>query len=276
MYVWTALRSHIRARPVAAFFVVTLGLSWGYWISLIALGFEVGPRSTATHFPGLLGPLLAALVVTGMESGGQGVRACLGRMLQWPPPRGRMLCLALTPLALGALAFGLLHGQGGGWPLAQDFARFPGLPGSIHLAWVVVLVVLVNGVGEEGGWRGFALERLVPRHGRFGATWRVAMLWAIWHVPLFWLNQSMHALLGPMVIGWALSLACGAFVLAHVYLNSRASVLPVALWHGTYNLMTASAAGAGSAAMLSSIPVMVWGVGVAVYWWSSQRRAGRA
>lgn len=270
------VRRRVRAHPVTAFFLLTLVLSWSYWIGLLAMGVEVGPQSPATHFPGLLGPWAAALLVTGVESGMPGVRARLGSMLRWPRPRLCTLGVALAPLALGVLAFGVLSLRGDGWPAAQDFARFPGLPGPLPLGWVVVLVLLVNGLGEEGGWRGFALDRLVPRHGRVGATWRVALLWAAWHAPLFWLNQSMHALLGPMVVGWALALVCGAFVLAHVYLGSRGSILPVALWHGSYNLVTASAAGAGMAAAIASGPVMAWGVGVALYWWWVQRRQGSA
>ncbi len=267
-----ALRNRVRLHPVASFFGFALALSWSYWLALLCLGVEVGPQSQATHFPGLLGPLLAALAVTGLESGTAGVRAQLRRTLRWPRPRLRVLCLALTPLLLGALAFGLLHLRGNAWPQVQDFARFPGLPGPMPLVWVVLLVLLVNGLGEEGGWRGFALERLVERHGRAGAAWRVAVLWGLWHAPLFWLNHSMHALLGPMIVGWAASLVCGAFVLAHVYLKSQGSILPVALWHGSYNLVTASAAGAGTASAIASAPVMIWGVAVAISWWWAQRR----
>ncbi|MFT7772232.1 CPBP family intramembrane glutamic endopeptidase [Roseateles sp.] len=249
---------------------LTLGLSWGYWLGLLAMGLRVGPGSAATHFPGLLGPLVAALIVVTLESGPRGTRGWIVRAFRWP--RSPVWWLALSPLLLGALAFGLLHLAGQAWPAASQFTRFPGLPEGWPLGAVVAVILVVNGFGEEGGWRGFALPRLLQKHGRFGATWRVWALWALWHAPLFWLNHSMHAMLGPTQLGWALGLFCGAFVLAQLQLRSEGSVLPVALWHTGYNLMVASGAGVGAAAALCSVPVMVWGMAVAGRWWRAERQ----
>ena len=262
-------RARVRRRPVLCFYLLTLGLSWSYWLGLLATGLRVVPGSPATHFPGLLGPLAAALIVVALESGPQGVWRWIGRAFRWPGPS--LWWQALSPLLLGALAFGLLRLAGHAWPAVSEFTRFPGLPQGWPLAAVVIVILVVNGLGEEGGWRGFALPRLLPRHGRFGATWRVWLLWALWHAPLFWLNQSMHALLGTTLLGWAFGLFCGAFVLAQLQMRSAGSVLPVALWHASYNLMVASGAGVGAAAMLCSAPVMAWGMAVAARWWRVER-----
>lgn len=263
------VRAHILKRPVLCFYLLTLGLSWGYWLGLMAMGLRVGPGSLATHFPGLLGPLAAALITVALESGTQGARRWIGRALRWPGPS--LWLHALSPLLLGVLAFSLLRVAGHAWPEVSEFAHFPGLPQGLPLVVVVIVIVAVNGLGEEGGWRGFALPRLMQKHGRFGAAWRVWALWALWHAPLFWLNHSMHAMLGPTLLGWALGLLCGAFVLAQLQLRSAGSVLPAALWHASYNLMVASGAGVGAAAALCSAPVMVWGMVVAVRWWWSER-----
>lgn len=260
-----ALRAWVRQRPVAAFYGLALLASWSYWLGLLAAGQRVAPGLSATHFPGLLGPLLAALIVGAVEGGRAGLVGSARRLLRWPSPR--LLSLALSPLLLGALVYASLHAAGWPWPKMQDFARFPGLPGPLTLPWVVLLVLLVNGLGEEGGWRGFAMQRLLPHHGPLGATLRVAVLWALWHAPLFWLNLSLHALLGPALLGWVLGLLCGTFVLAQLQLRSEGSAWPAACWHAGYNLMVASAAGAGLPAALCSAMVMAWGVAVALRWW---------
>jgi membrane protease YdiL (CAAX protease family) len=128
---------------------------------------------------------------------------------------------------------------------------------------------IVNGFGEETGWRGFLTEQLLPRQGRLRTTLWVALLWSVWHLPLFWLNASMAALVGPILIGWLLALVCGAFVLAQVYLATGHSILCVVLWHAAYNMMVATQGGTGLPAALVSAAVMTWGVVVAVRWWRS-------
>ena len=87
---------------------------------------------------------------------------------------------------------------------------------------------------------------------------------------LFWLNESMAGLAGPMLLGWALGLACGAFVLAQVYVWSGRSVAVVAIWHAAYNLVVATEAGHGTMAAVVSSGVMVWGCVTALRWWQQR------
>ena len=250
-----------------SFYVLALTLSWGYWLSLLAQGQRVEPGSAVTHFPGLLGPMLAAIAVTVVIGGRKALHGLIGRMFRLGPHWPAKLLLALSPLALGAGAFAVMHVLGKPLPSAASFAHFPGLPEHWSLAAVLVAVILVNGFGEETGWRGFLTERLLPTHGRFRATLWVALLWALWHLPLFWLNAGISALVGPVLIGWLFALFCGAFVLAQVYLTSGHSILCVALWHAGYNMMVATEIGTGLPAAIVGAAVMAWGVVVAVRWW---------
>lgn len=133
---------------------------------------------------------------------------------------------------------------------------------------MMFLIALVfNGYGEEVGWRGFATKHLVPRLGKLRATLVVAALWLVWHAPLFWLNANMQELVGPVLLGWALGLVCGAFVLADLYLASGQSILVVAVWHTLYNFTVATPAGTGTPAAVISALVMAWGVYIAFSWW---------
>ena len=263
------VRAWIAKRPAVSFYVLTLTLSWSYWLTLLAQGRRVVPGGAVTHFPGLLGPMLAAMTVTAVIGGRSALRELFGRMFRLGPNWSSRLMLALSPLVLGAVAFVALRFLGKPFPSAEAFAHFPGLPQDWPLAAVVVAVIVVNGFGEETGWRGFLTERLLPMHGRLRATLWVALLWSLWHLPLFWLNANMAALVGPVLLGWLFALVCGAFVLAQVYLATGHSILCVALWHAGFNMMVATESGTGLPAAIVSTAVMVWGAIVAIHWWRS-------
>ena len=264
------MRGWIAKRPILSFYLLTLGLSWGYWLTLLALGQHVGAGSVA-HFPGLLGPLLAALTVTALTDGRRGLQELGGRMWRLGPRWGANLLLALSPLALGVAAFAMLAGTGQSLPPFGSLLRVPGMPEAWPMLAVVAAVIVVNGLGEETGWRGFLTERFVPRHGRVKAALWVGLLWAFWHLPLFWLNDGMAALLGPVFFGWLFALLCGAFVLAQVYLVTGHSILCVALWHVGFNMMVFTGSGSDVLASIVSTAVMVWGVMVAARWWRGAR-----
>jgi uncharacterized protein len=139
----------------------------------------------------------------------------------------------------------------------------------------VAALVVVNGLGEEPGWRGFLTERLLPTQGRLRATLWVALLWSVWHLPLFWLSTGMAALARPMLIGWLFALFCGAFVLAQVCIATGHSILCVALRHAHYNLAVTTQGGAGLPSAFVGAVVMAWGVVVAVRWWRSAKSGQR-
>lgn len=260
-----SLRAVCRRHPFTSYCLLAFGFSWTYWFWLLGQGLHVEPGSTASHLPGLAGPLLAGLLVSAASGGRAAVMALLRRCLLLPRPWGRALLLALSPLLLGGLLFLALAALGRALPALQDFASYPGAPADLSLPALALLVLLLNGVGEEGGWRGFALPALARRHSRLRAALGVAAVWMLWHAPLFVLNRSMAAMLGPALLGWALSLAAGAIVLAWLYFETE-SVLVVALWHTGFNFMVATLPGRGLVAAVLSTAVMVLGCGLALRW----------
>lgn len=265
------MKAWIAKWPVASCYLLTLILSWGYWFMLIAQGKLVTPGSSVSHLPGLLGPALAAMLVTAYLDGRSGIRDLLARMLRWRSAWPWGILLALSPVPVAILVFLILQLLGHPLPSLHEFKTYPGISDKLSL-WVILLVVLVsNGYGEEVGWRGYIMEKWLPRYGKFGTTIRVTGLWLFWHIPVFLLNQSMAALVGPMLLGWAFGLACGAFVLAHLYLLSGRSILVLALWHITYNMSVATPPASGIPAAVISTAVMLWGLVIAWRWWREER-----
>ncbi len=256
-----------RSGPIITFIALAYLLSWSYWGVLIAMGLRVTPGSTVSHLPGLFGPALAAVIVTAMRQGRAGL-ADLGRRCLKIPTNWRLAVLLIAaPPVIALVWFLLLSATGIPYPPMADFWAYPGVPPAMGAAGFVIFVILLNGYGEEVGWRGFLLHHLHPRLGKLQATAIVAIVWLLWHLPLFILNQSMSDLIGPMLIGWMIGLGLGAYVLAWIYLTFENSILIVAFWHITYNLSVATPATSGIPAAIVSTGVMVMGIWVIWRWW---------
>ena len=248
----------VRRNPLVSFFVLAYGLSWAYWIPLALAGVRTAPGSVSTHEPGLLGPALAACIVTGLTQGKAGVVALAGRLLFISRPTWRFVAYSLSPLAFLGVAIAVGAVTHAPLPPWSDFAVYSGLP-PLGFAAVLLLVLLFNGFGEETGWRGFALEPLQRRFGPVVGTLLLAALWAGWHTPTFFVVETYRSMTVPMIIGgFGLGICAGAIVLSRIAQRTDGSILGVAIWHTLYNMTSATAASRGVIAAVTTTCVMVW------------------
>jgi membrane protease YdiL (CAAX protease family) len=264
-----ALLAPIRSHPVASFVLVAFGLSWAAWIPMAVRGEVVTAGGGPSHFAGLLGPLAAALVVSVVSGGAGGPRALVARLARWRVGRGWYVA-AVLPAAIFAVAIAIQGLAGGSVPSAADLASFSGLP-VLPLPVVVLLVLAGNGLGEEGGWRGFLLPALREGHGRFVSSALVALVWFAWHVPLFWIVATYRSMGLAVVPMMGVGLLAGSIVLTWLTEQSGRSVVPAAIWHTTLNLGSATAAGAGLAGIVLWNAVLVWAIAIGVGWVMSDR-----
>lgn len=235
-----AARAVGQRHPVFTFFALAYLISWSWWVPLAVRGNVVRAGvGWPTHLPGLLGPALAAVLVTATVDGRAGLRDLGRRVARWRVGWGWWLLVAGTfALAgLGALQ-ALVIGED--IPTMADFTRYTGV-GAIAPVAVVALVLGVNGLGEETGWRGFAVERLMRQHDLRWTGLLVGVGWAGWHLPFFWLVDSFRSF-GPLAIGWFVSMLAASIVLAHMYCSGRRSILLVAAWHTAFNFTSATEA----------------------------------
>ncbi len=206
------------------------------------------------HFLASIGPILAAFIVTGMTSGAIGVRELIGRMSRWRVGIGWILIALFSPAALFLIAMVVLRIWSGVWPGFSQFGHIEELP---QLGWLAgwAFHTLTFGFGEETGWRGFALPRLQRGRSALSATLILAVLWALWHLPLFFYKENYMNMGIGGASGFFFGMFAGAIVLTWLYNSTSGSVLMVAVWHGAFNTATASAEG-GIAAVVSTF-VMV-------------------
>jgi membrane protease YdiL (CAAX protease family) len=145
-----------------------------------------------------------------------------------------------SPLLVVGLTFVGMGLGGQDLPSWSDFSMFNGLPA--HGVFSTLLMVLVlNGLGEETGWRGFLQDRLQLRFKPLSSTLIVAVVWAVWHTPFFFI-LSTYSEFSPMtLVMFPLGLTSGAVILAWLYNHTGRSILAVALWHTFYNMSVATA-----------------------------------
>jgi len=252
------MRNLARRHPILTFIALAYALSWAYWIPLALRGVLITPGGSVTHFPGLLGPAVAAYLTTALIDGWAGVGRLTGRIFLVSRPAVRFWLYSLSPLAFLGAAL-LLAAWQGTLPETSALGRYSGLPARLSLPLVLLLVLLFNGFGEEVGWRGFALGRLQARCGPLKGALLLGLVWAGWHVPSFWTVEGYRSMAVPVLIGgFGLGICAGSVVLARVANRTAGSVLAAALWHFTYNMGSATTASRGLIGMVTTSCVMTW------------------
>jgi membrane protease YdiL (CAAX protease family) len=108
-----------------------------------------------------------------------------------------------------------------------DLARATREHGDV-LAADLLLQLVVIGAGEELGWRGWLLPRLVERTSRLRATLVVAGIWTVWHGPLLATGLAFAAL-------FALGVAGLSVLLSWLVLRARAGLFAAAVAHAAVN-----------------------------------------
>jgi membrane protease YdiL (CAAX protease family) len=255
----------VARHPLLSFFVLAYAFSWAAELPLVASaqGWTQRPAPFAFHYLGAYGPLLAAFVTLGLTDGSAGIRRLLGRMVHWRV-RPVWWLVAISPLVLYGLSAVALRVLRGAWIDVSVLGRVNYLP-DLGLG-ALALWILNSGVGEETGWRGYALPRLQRGRSALSASLILAMFWVGWHVPAF-LYLPTYMQLGFAVLPmFALGIAAGAVFLTWLYNGSQGSLLMAILWHGTFNYVTASPHGDQTvAAIVSAVPI-VWAVVVILVW----------
>lgn len=244
-----------RSGPIIAYFALAYLISWSFWSPLwmSELGWIDGDPSYLWHFAGAFGPLSAAVIVTAVTEGGAGLRRLGGRLLRWRvPARWWAFTLLFGPVLFLATAV-VMRVVNGDWLDFGQFGRvteYPDLPGLIGVpVWIFTF-----GLGEETGWRGFALPHLQANRSAMSATYIVGGLWALWHLPTFTYNYDE---LNPfMFVGFVIGIMAGAVLLTSLFNSTGGSLLLCVLWHGLYNATVSDADAAVSGVVTAG--VILW------------------
>jgi len=222
-------------RRIGRFLIGTFASTWALWALVIwAYGRpepSVAPPGLGFGGPvfllGVFAPGLVAVALTARDGGRDAVRTLLRRVVQWRVDVRFYACaLLLMPLTKLAVA-GLYRAWTGAWP------QF----GETHAVLLLLATILstLGQAGEEVGWRGYLLPRVTERFGLVVASFVVGVVWAAWHLPLFFAPATdTYRQSFPL---FTLQVTAYSIALAWLYWRTGGSLLLAMLMHAAFNNM---------------------------------------
>ncbi len=256
------MRALVRRHRIASFLAVTYAISWAAWLGLASAHRVIGPGLSPGYLLGLVGPLVGAVAITAIADGRRGLRDLGARMIRvrvgvrfWAIALGVPVAIyAATYVVLAAYSMFLLAPVT--LPTWASVGQLDGFP-MVNAAALLVLVLVINGFGEETGWRGFLLPELQRRHSPLAAALLVTAAWAPWHVPAFLINETYRHMPVAMIPMFFLGLVAGSIFLTWLYNRGRCSIALVAGFHAMFNLTSASVGARGPIATMESTAIMM-------------------
>lgn len=224
-------------RIIWTFIAITYGITW---LILLTGGFLLHQNFiTQLQFDilflfGALGPFIGALSTAQLFYGKPGVRKLLATFSfkGWTRTVWLLVFAPFMLFLLGLLAYRILTGDWFTFAVTQS--QFKLDSAEAYFAWLSPF--LVYAFFEEAGWRGFLLPHLQEKHTAFRATAILTLIWAAWHIPMFWLR--FHFTIG-IAIGFFFGLFVGAIILTALFNQSKGSLWAAILFHLNNNLASA-------------------------------------
>jgi len=248
-----ALRNHFPLkRPqkkLLLFAVLTYLLAWSWWIPLLWKKIIVYPgQGWPTHLIGLTAPAISAILITAFFDRATGLidlwsrsKRLVRKKLSWGLIIFTAGCAFAPVILLKSVSI-------------EDLSQYSGAPAIGILG--ILIVLILNGFGEELGWRGFLAEELLKSKSVAKSAFWIWLVWMPWHFPLFWVVASYREMGVFGFIGWAVSIYFGSVFLTWLYVYNNHSVLMVVLWHVAYNYAVATDAAVGITASIVSSGVI--------------------
>src|SRR5262245_18637067 len=213
--------------PLIFFFIIACAGSWLVVLPYLRTANGAGllpfawpvPFAVSAALAPFAGPFLAAFVMTGVTEGTPGIRRLLGRFVQWRVGlRWYLFALFGLPaiMVLGAIV------------LPGVLASFTAPPLSLLLTYPIALVttlVIGGPLGEEPGWRGFALPRLQRIYGPLGGSLVLGPLWSFWHLLYFWMPEwGTPKETGLDIVWFVLALTAATIIYTWVFNKTKGSL----------------------------------------------------
>ena len=238
---------------VAGYFALTLVITWAAWI----------PRSLAANGTGedfwitlgdmwTYGPAAAAVLASLLWGGNAGIRELGTRLIRWRVHPGFYALVLVGPAGVWLLTAGAYTALGGD---ASDVTPAAVRAGAWAVVPLLVVLCLTDGLGEETGWRGYALPRLLERTGPVSASLILGVVWALWHLPLYW-TPGVPLYHSPILLLF-IDLPLTALLYTWVFRHTGGSALLAILLHGASNVFAVPLPSDGASALPAFLLAML-------------------
>ena len=233
-------RVQIRWGEVILFVLIAYGLTWT-WLGIkmvprlsdLLSASKTPPDGTTVfgnqlyHVVGMFGPMLAAIIMRLFISR-EGLRGSLGFRRPW-----RSYLLAVFVPIIYVSAIGLVLALAGIVRFALPQEQMPLF---VIPLWALLFIPeCIVAFGEEYGWRGYLLPRLLPL-GEIWASLIVGIVWSLWHLPVI-LAGVLYGGNNPWLVLpiFIFSTTMVTFAYTWLFVASRGSVIVATVFHGSTN-----------------------------------------
>lgn len=208
-------------KQLLIFFVLAYALTWSVFI-----GVGIPNPENPLVLLGVWGPSIAALLLTAVWGRGAGLKQLLGRLLIWRVGVQWYALMIIGFPLVATCAVVISNWLTGGDVALQPFSLSYLLP-------IVIFQFLIPGLGEELGWRGYALPRMLQRMTPMVTAVVLGLVHLCWHLPGFWMGMGFHNV--PFWLGtlWIIPFT---IIFVWVYNNTRGSLLIAALFHSLFGV----------------------------------------
>jgi uncharacterized protein len=227
------MKDNVSEPPVGSvflFFFLSFAIAWGgmglVFVFQDAVEAALGPMGP-THPLFILAvwaPAISAILLVLWYGGLPGLRRYLLRLLLWRASVGWYLFLILGIPAVyyfAAIITGTLT--------RESFAQPP-----LGELLPLVAFMLILGPMEELGWRGYATPVLQRAMAPIWAGLVVGIVWALWHVPAFFLGGTPQS--GWDIMPFLLGATAVSVIVTAFFNAARGSILLAALFHWQLNM----------------------------------------
>jgi len=232
------LQQWMRQHPLFSFFFMAYAFTWIIFIPYVLSEWSILPKASFYNLFYILhtfGPAVSAYIMFRITEGKAGWLGVRNRIKQ---VRAGWVWYVFILLGIPALIlFGILV-------LPGALSSFQGLPQFFLVRYPFLFILIFFGggpLGEEIGWRGFALPRMQSRYGALRATLLLGVLWTFWHLEDF-LTASQGGGPGTGLSAFYFNLPIFflqvmalAIIMTWVFNHTQGSIFIAILLHASYD-----------------------------------------
>jgi membrane protease YdiL (CAAX protease family) len=210
----TLIATAMKRHALLIFFVLAFAISTPAFLALNPSA--TLPVSLFLLIIGSYAPAIAAAIALVIERETRETHAFKQRLRLWKVSGSSYLFALLAPATA--------------WLCAAGIAMLVGMSAAINVTAIFFFpIIFITNLGEEIGWRGYALPRLMKRYTPLTASLLLGLVWGVFHAPLYVQRPVFGLLAGLIMLPISVCLTW-------LFIHSGGSVLLCTLFHATFNL----------------------------------------
>lgn len=179
---------------------------------------------------------MATIILSILAKGREGVKKLFRPIKYWRVGIHWYIFILFFPIGKRLVAYVIDTLLGQSYKLGlSPILSFFNLPEQAIMIPIAVASTFPNTLGEEVGWRGFALPKLQVKYTAFVSSIIIGLFWGFWHIPI-WIAQGYIDLSLLHLIIEILSMIPLAIIFTWVYNSTKGSLLLVWLFHASITI----------------------------------------